>query len=281
MYTPLTRADRAAPLYYFEIGRAYQRGPDIHDRFGGQRQGGISTPTQHDVIFLFTGESGLAHSYHDGWEDGVYVYTGEGQHGDMIFVRGNKAIRDHAQDGKELLLFEKEPKKGRYIFRGVFACASWEHRSGIDSDGTQRQTIAFYLVPQTAIEITLPLSSPDGELLSELRNRAYAAASEVSENRNRTGARTYYERSADVHRYVLMRAEGKCEACGSPAPFQRLNGEPYLESHHTQPSVFPMAGQIIPAGSAPCVPTAIKKFITASRGPISIGAYSRILQREG
>src|SRR5262249_21654603 len=43
---------------------------------------------------------------------------------------------------------------------------------------------------------------------------------------------TYYERSAIVRAYVLRRAGGKCESCGGPAPFERLNGEPYLEPHH-------------------------------------------------
>ncbi len=32
--------------------------------------------------------------------------------------------------------------------------------------------------------------------------------------------------------YVLERAAGFCELCGTPAPFQRRNGSPYLEVHH-------------------------------------------------
>ena len=34
------------------------------------------------------------------------LYTGEGQRGDMDFVRGNLAIRDHVANGKDLHLFE-------------------------------------------------------------------------------------------------------------------------------------------------------------------------------
>jgi 5-methylcytosine-specific restriction protein A len=38
-------------------------------------------------------------------QHGVFLYIGEGQKDDMLFVRGNKAIRDHAADGKDLHLF--------------------------------------------------------------------------------------------------------------------------------------------------------------------------------
>ena len=37
-----------------------------------------------------------------------------------------------------------------------------------------------------------------------------------------------------MRKYVLARAKGKCEACFSDAPFQRKNGTPYLEAHHTK-----------------------------------------------
>ena len=37
-----------------------------------------------------------------------------------------------------------------------------------------------------------------------------------------------------MRRYVLMRAGGLCEGCDRPAPFERPNGEPYLEPHHTR-----------------------------------------------
>ena len=42
----------------FEIGRVYSRRRDIHAEFGGQQQGGISTPDGTRFIFLFTGEMG-------------------------------------------------------------------------------------------------------------------------------------------------------------------------------------------------------------------------------
>ena len=42
----------------YEVNRLYNRRKDIHARYGGQSQGGISTPVDCQYIILFTGESG-------------------------------------------------------------------------------------------------------------------------------------------------------------------------------------------------------------------------------
>ncbi len=73
----------------FFIGAGYKR-KEIHDVWGGQRQGGISTPKDHPVIFLFNADKGSKFGYKDGWhEDGFFHYSGEGQEGDMQEIRGN------------------------------------------------------------------------------------------------------------------------------------------------------------------------------------------------
>ena len=60
----------------FEIGKAYRRS-DIHDKYGGQGQGGISTPRAHPFIMLFSGESGREYGYEDEFKpNGIYWYTG-------------------------------------------------------------------------------------------------------------------------------------------------------------------------------------------------------------
>ena len=88
------------------IDQEYKR-KELHNHFGGQRQGGISTPRSHPIIFVFTSKRGKDFGYLDGWNDGDYfLYTGEGQKGDMTFQSGNKALRDHGTDGKQVFLFE-------------------------------------------------------------------------------------------------------------------------------------------------------------------------------
>ncbi len=41
-----------------------------------------------------------------------------------------------------------------------------------------------------------------------------------------------YNRSAEVVRITKNRANGKCELCDKPAPFDDRKGDPYLEAHH-------------------------------------------------
>src|ERR1700741_362076 len=99
----------------FSPGQVYRR-RELHERFGGQQQGGISTPAKAPFIFLVTGESGKQHGYADEWtNDGVFLYTGEGQRGDMKFVGGNRAIRDHQKNGKSLEVFEQDKRDKRFL----------------------------------------------------------------------------------------------------------------------------------------------------------------------
>jgi 5-methylcytosine-specific restriction protein A len=69
----------------FEIERTYRRS-DVHEEYGGQRFGGISTPQPHPIVLLISGEEGAPFGYDDeGLDDGTVLYFGEGQEGDMTF----------------------------------------------------------------------------------------------------------------------------------------------------------------------------------------------------
>jgi hypothetical protein len=54
-------------------------------------------------------------------------YFGAGQEGDMAFVRGNRALRDHAEN---VHLFEQEPEELRYFGQGVVAGWNLQDRQG-------------------------------------------------------------------------------------------------------------------------------------------------------
>lgn len=132
----------------FVVGAVYDRQRDIHDRFGGQRQYGISTPSGQPYIFLFSGSTGSRHGYFDYYdEDGIFHYFGEGQKGDMRMDRGNLAIRDHLRSGKHLLVF-KSLGGGRQRFVGEFVYEDHDVIPGHpDSDGRPRNAIVFRLRP--------------------------------------------------------------------------------------------------------------------------------------
>jgi 5-methylcytosine-specific restriction enzyme A len=151
----------------------------------------------------------------------------------MEFVRGNRAIRDHALDGKDIHLFQALGQGERYRYLGRFACSTWEFRKGTDLNGDERRVIVFHLIPpedeDEPIGRTSHLTS-----LDRLRHDALDAASDAGERDPREARRLYHARSAAVRDYVLARAAGTCESCGQRAPFLRQDGTAYLEPHHTR-----------------------------------------------
>ncbi len=225
----------------FEAGKIYRRVQDIHKPFGGQRQGGMSTPSKFPYVFLFTGDSGESYGYRDGFrDDGIFWYTGEGQIGDMKMDRGNLAVKEHQNKNKQVILFEYVSKGHvRCIGEATYVGHHTEERP--DRNGDLRDAIVFELdintnggenntsAPETdnPNEQTLHLWSRP---LSEVRNLAVRTAPpKVTEKTRRVITR---QRSEAVRVYVLRRANGKCEACGHNAPFQTRKKHPYLEPHH-------------------------------------------------
>lgn len=177
---------------------------------------------------------GEQYGYEDGWSEGVFLYVGEGQRGNMEFVRGNRAIRDHARNGKELLLFESLKRKGDYRYAGKFDCAGWHMRDARDADNATREVIVFELVPSEDLADAAAMPIETGLALDVLRARAFEAATASSVPNVRAARQTYYRRSWLVKAYVCARAKGQCEGCGKSAPFVRADGSPYLEPHHTR-----------------------------------------------
>jgi 5-methylcytosine-specific restriction enzyme A len=130
----------------FQRGKTYHRGDDLHTPYGGNRQSGIAPCADHPHVFLFTGPPGEQYGYEDGWLSATeFSYTGEGQAGDMEMARGNRAIRDHQSDGRELHLFSKTDRSGCYKYLGQFQYVSHQVKSGQDKDKADRSQIVFRL----------------------------------------------------------------------------------------------------------------------------------------
>ena len=230
---------RAGEIPNFTVGDEYSRLYDIHMNYGGGRQGGISPSADCPAIFVFTGDSGEQYGYKDGFDSaGVFSYSGEGQAGDMVFRVGNKALRDHAEDGRAVYLFEALGKGKPVKFMGEFVVADYSMRRGVDKNNTFREVIVFHLaraeLENSEPAEATPAAAADAPVsLIEARRRAIAACSAGVGISGGTALRKLHQRSKAVRDYVLMRSAGNCESCGSPAPFSRPDGNPYLEPHHT------------------------------------------------
>lgn len=237
MGTPSTHPKRAGAIPQFVIGQEYGRRDDIHLNYGGSWQNGVSSSAVCPAIFLFTGDTGEQYGYKDGLDDaGVFSYSGEGQIADMQFKGGNKAVRDHAKDGRALYLFESLGKGKRHRYKGEFVLANYSVRRGPDRDHKERKIIVFHLLPVGAEQDSTPevtvLATP-ATTLDEARKRAIVACTGPAGQAGKAALQTLYKRSTDIRDYVLQRAAGTCESCLATAPFARVNGSPYLEVHHT------------------------------------------------
>lgn len=186
-------------------GQIYKR-TELHELFGGQRQGGISTPSQHKVILIFSSDAGDSYGYKDGWrEDDIFLYTGEGQVGNMNFSKGNLAIRDHVTNGKKILLFIYV-RKAYVKFIGEMTCIDHEYFLTPDREGKQRRGIRFHL------ERTSPLTSPT---LSSAPPRPTYRKPSKTERRGLITSRVgqgYYRQE------VLNKFSQKCAVTGAEIP---------------------------------------------------------------
>ena len=228
----------------FEPGRVYNRREDLHGHYGGQRQGGISTPADYNLIFLFVSESGSAYGYKDEFRpDGIFWYTGEGQEGDMEMSRGNRALRDHQESGKALHLFEALGEgQVRYIGKASCLGHHWEDRP--DVHGKMRRAIVFELAVEPtgdsgADGVEEHIEKYDGSsqrwwTRPQRELRALALQKPSSSASKEETRQAVYRRSKAVQVYVKRRAEGRCEGCGNEAPFMTPQGRPYLEAHHVR-----------------------------------------------
>jgi 5-methylcytosine-specific restriction protein A len=213
------------------IGSIYRRA-DLHSRFGGSRYSGIVPCKREPVVLLFHTEEPGQQFYRDGFDgDGVYWYSGEGTAGDMRWTASNRAVRDHAQLGLDLLFFERAQRKdGLWRFAQIFQYFSHKEEPRIDRAGKRRSAIIFALLSVTAS----PENNVDIVQISDLEGLRTAALSAVEPDRTapKLAIRNLYFRSEAIRRYALWRASGRCEACGAPAPFADSVGMPFLEVHH-------------------------------------------------
>ena len=134
----------------------------IHDEYGGNRQGGISPSAKVPYIFIFSGKSGAQYGYRDGWDNhNIFSYTGEGQAGDMQFIRGNLALKEHLNIGKRVFLFEIEGG-GLVKFISEMEFYDADYFETPDINGTNRIGIKFFL---KRIGVSIPVNPDQFTLL--------------------------------------------------------------------------------------------------------------------
>lgn len=212
----------------FDVGALYSRKEQIHAVFGGQQQGGISTPKEHPLVIAFTGEAGVSHGYHDFWDDDeVFHYFGEGQVGDMKYVAGNRAVGEHVKDGKTLVVFQMMGKGRPYRYLGRFMCQSSYVQPGTpDRERQPRSAIVFRL---RSLEASLGLAASETDQAEiDAAIDDVGATSTRRETEVRTKQRLFRER--------LIGVEKGCRLTGiEDLRFLRASHiKPWADSTHSE-----------------------------------------------
>lgn len=137
-----------------EAGERIRR-VEVHDEYGGGRQGGIAPSRQSPNVLVFSDPStGTQHGYNDRWVGDVFHYVGEGQTGDQTMTRGNAAILGHMEAGKALRVFWGA--KGVVEYAGEFEVSAtdpwYTARAKETASEALRDVITFRLIPRGRVE---------------------------------------------------------------------------------------------------------------------------------
>jgi hypothetical protein len=124
---------------------------ELHERWGGRRQGGISPSSSSPNIFLFWSPAiGEQHGYYDEFrEDGRFYYTGAGQYGDQQLRDANRVLLNHVQDGRRVHLFRGAGGEVEYVTELVLDQDEpyYETEAPETGDGPLRRVFVFQFDP--------------------------------------------------------------------------------------------------------------------------------------
>lgn len=195
---------------------------ELHRRFGGKRQGGISPSAQSPNIFIFYDPAGEQHGYYDEWQpDGYFHYTGEGQHGDQEMKAGNAAILNHKVDHRALRVFRGA--RGIVTYEGEFDLDDAEPFERTDApetgNGPLREVFVFRLQPK---DIEPPeVNTKLGDVLTGPRRVNVPIEQQQTEKAFVNPSREPYEAERREQRLVLA-LEAHLKALGHQVQRQRL-----------------------------------------------------------
>lgn len=214
---------------------------ELREIFKCSPQGGMRRSLETNTLVIVSNH--VQSIYDDRWIDDVFHYTGMGQIGNQsLTFAQNKTLAESNSNGVEVHLFEVEKEK-EYIYQGqvILAGAPYQETQ-TDASDADRQVVIFplKLIGTKAKALSIEefnniQKSREKKVrnlsLDELKEKAIRARKRVGE---RTVQSVQYERDQYIAQFTRKRANGICDLCLNPAPFNDKNGKPYLESHHIE-----------------------------------------------
>jgi len=214
---------------------------EVKDIFKCSGQGGMRRSKKTNSLILVS--NNVKSLYTNRWDGEILNYTGMGATGDQeLLGTQNKTLLESNDNGVCVYLFEVY-KPQQYTYRGEVELVSAPFQEiQKDSNNEDRNVWIF--------PIRLKNKEWDPELsvlkeLEQLREKAIkklsleelidrAKQSHEKPSKRSTSESVVYERDPAVKEYSLRAANGTCQLCNQPAPFNNKAGHPFLESHHIE-----------------------------------------------
>lgn len=234
----------------FTINEKYERTELLKFIGSKQPQSGIIWNKEGSDSIIIT--TGGRHTKRVGYsddlqKDGSWIYTGQGENGDQNPHSFANSLLTNL-DKKVLLFSTLEPNskevlergnhKKLYQFEGVYEVSSWKLETQTDGKRKGDKLVKYILQPVEEYDDQNTLfQDPLENILLEpsefynLRKKALEHANKPSKS-NIVVLTEYKNRSIEIKKYALLRANGQCENCGEDAPFVNSNNIPFLEVHH-------------------------------------------------
>ncbi len=142
----------------------------------------------------------------------MFSYTGEGQIGDMQFVRGNLALRQHVEQGKRVFLFEKVGNMSGFVrFRCELEVFDADYFEAIDREGNLRVAIKFFFKIKGQ---ATPYLVPSSERLFNTEDPKLIYDTILPKITERTGLVTSRVGQGAYRKRVVYHWDGKCAVTG-------------------------------------------------------------------
>jgi len=196
----------------------------------------------HDTNSLVIVSDHTKGLYDDKWYGNEIHYTGMGSTGDQSqsFMQ-NRTLNESETNNVNVHLFEVYTA-GQYVYQGEVALSGAPYQeTQPDKENNLRLVWMFPLRLKKGIPVRF-----EEDLINHVYVKKIKAARKLSKNKmkeiaesrgvkkgtKRASIVSSYDRDAIIVEYALKRANGDCQLCEQPAPFNKKNGEPFLEVHH-------------------------------------------------
>jgi 5-methylcytosine-specific restriction enzyme A len=213
---------------------------EIGRRFAVGNMGGMRRSRKRNLLVLISDPfKGL---YQDRWEGDVLHYTGMGLTGDQSLSSAqNRTLTESLKTGIPVHLLEAlDPLKYTYAGEVELIGAPYQEEQ-LDNKEHARKVWMFPVklksggvIPILTDEQARAIEQSHARIahrlsMEELQVRAKMAKKQPSV---RTAQASAFVRDAAVAEYVKRLANGLCDLCDKPAPFENKQKEAYLECHH-------------------------------------------------